>query len=232
MFSIGSISAVSRVRSLILPEVGGCVRAHFPEKRLVIEPMFSTAVTRHKQQTSGRLRTANNTIVKCFFKFMPLVSVSFHQSCPSFDGIRSIDNTSRQVLLSKEYFLWSSLQRFDKSFVSRHFCWCVSDVNSFHREYRLNTPTFLWDYSHIVPLKQIEVTSETWTWIEYNLVVSGASGVLCKILTTLSMYYWSTNWKYPHSQNASENDFRGPSMQALPRPSCVSLSRAVLSFAH
>ena len=163
---------------------------------------------------------------------MPLVSVSFHQSCPSFDGIRSIDNTSRQVLLSKEYFLWSSLQRFDKSFVSRHFCWCVSDVNSFHREYRLNTPTFLWDYSHIVPLKQIEVTSETWTWIEYNLVVSGASGVLCKILTTLSMYYWSTNWKYPHSQNASENDFRGPSMQALPRPSCVSLSRAVLSFAH
>ena len=105
MFSIGSISAVSRVRSLILPEVGGCVRAHFPEKRLVIEPMFSTAVTRHKQQTSGRLRTANNTIVKCFFKFMPLVSVSFHQSCPSFDGIRSIDNTSRQVLLSKEYFL-------------------------------------------------------------------------------------------------------------------------------
>ena len=36
--------------------------------------MFSTAVTRHKQQTSGRLRTANNTIVKCFFKFMPLTN--------------------------------------------------------------------------------------------------------------------------------------------------------------
>ena len=68
---------------------------------------------------------------------MPLVSVSFHQSCPSFDGMRSIDNTSRQVLPSKEYFLWSSLQRFDKSFVSRHFCWCVSDVNSFLRKYRL-----------------------------------------------------------------------------------------------
>ena len=31
--------------------------------------MFSTALTRHdKQQTSGRLRTANNTIVKCFFQ--------------------------------------------------------------------------------------------------------------------------------------------------------------------
>ena len=50
--------------------------------------MFSTAVTRHdKQQTSGRLRTANNTILKCFFKFMPLVRVSIHQSCPSFDRI-------------------------------------------------------------------------------------------------------------------------------------------------
>ena len=103
---------------------------------------------------------------------MPLVSVSFHQSCPCCDGIRSIDSTSRQVLLSKEYFLWSSLQQFDKSFVSRHFCWCVSDVNSFHREYRLNTPTFLWDHSHIVPLNQIEVTSETWTSIVHNLVVS------------------------------------------------------------
>ena len=30
--------------------------------------MFSTAVTRHKQQTSGCLRTVNNTIVKCFFQ--------------------------------------------------------------------------------------------------------------------------------------------------------------------
>ena len=53
---------------------------------------------------------------------MPLVSVSFHQSCPSFDGMLSIDNTSRQVLLSKEYCLLPSLQRFDKPFVSRHFC--------------------------------------------------------------------------------------------------------------
>ena len=64
--------------------------------------VFSTSVTRHKQETSSCLRTANNTIVKCSFKFMPLVSVSFHQSCPSFDGMRSIDNTSRQVLLRKE----------------------------------------------------------------------------------------------------------------------------------
>ena len=81
---------------------------------------LSTAVTRHKQQTSGRLRTANNTIVKGFFKFMPLVSVSFHQSlsCPSLDGMRFINNTSRLVLLSKEYFFWSSLQRFNKSLSS------------------------------------------------------------------------------------------------------------------
>ena len=37
--SLGSISAVSRVRSLILP--GGWVWAHFPEQRLVIEPSKS-----------------------------------------------------------------------------------------------------------------------------------------------------------------------------------------------
>ena len=36
----------------------------------------------------------------------------------------------------------------------------------------------------------------------------------------------STNSKYPHSQNASWNDFRGTSGQALPLPSRVSLSRA------
>ena len=51
--SLGSISAVSRVRSLILPEkrgepalipsFGGRVRAHFPEQRLVIEPTSSRA---------------------------------------------------------------------------------------------------------------------------------------------------------------------------------------------
>ena len=32
---------------------------------------LSTTVTRHKQQTSGRLRTANNTIVKRFLKSCP-----------------------------------------------------------------------------------------------------------------------------------------------------------------
>ena len=96
---------------------------------------------------------------------MSLVSVSYRQSCPSFDGMRAIDNTSRQVLLSKEYCRWSSLQRCDKSFVSRHFCWGVSDAISFLREYRLNISTFLWDYCHIVPLNQTEVTSETWTSI-------------------------------------------------------------------
>ena len=42
--TIGSISTVSRVRSLILPEerFGGLVWAHFPEQRLVIEPNITT----------------------------------------------------------------------------------------------------------------------------------------------------------------------------------------------
>ena len=36
----------------------------------------------------------------------------------------------------------------------------------------------------------------------------------------------STNWEYPHSQNATRNYFRGPSRQALPLPSRVSRSCA------
>ena len=43
---------------------------------------------------------------------------------------------------------------------------------------------------------------------------------------TFSLGSLSTNWKYLHSQNASWNDFRGPSVQAFPHPSGVSLNRA------
>ena len=115
--------------------------------------------------------------------------------------------------------------------------WC----QFFHREYRLNTPTFLSDYSHIVPLNQIEVTSETRTSILYNLVVSWASGVIQdlhyvvyvllinRFLASCGNFFprsIPTNWKYPHSQNASWNDYRGPSVQALPHTSRVSLARA------
>ena len=40
--NLGSISTVSRVRSLILPSFGGWVWAHFPEQRLVIEPNLNS----------------------------------------------------------------------------------------------------------------------------------------------------------------------------------------------
>ena len=110
--------------------------------------------------------------------------------------------------------------------------------------YRLNTPTFLLDYSHIVPLNQIEVTSETWTSIVYNLVVSGPSGVMqdlhyvVHVLLIDSFLAPRGNFspreplnqlEYPHSQKTI---FGGlPCRRSLtPR---VSPSRApVLSFAH
>ena len=137
----------------------------------------------------------------------------------NFDGMRSIDNTSRQVLLSKEYFL------------SRHFCYGVSDVNSFLRQYRLNSPTLLWDYSHIVPLNQIEVTSETWSSIVYNLVVSGAIGVIHKIFTTLSM--WLTVFS-PRTVTFSLGNIRTHRMQVetiFGGPHCrCSLTRACSLF--
>ena len=49
------------------------------------------------------VKTTNNNSER-FFKFMPLVSVSFHQSCPGFDGMRSIDNASREVLFEQRIF--------------------------------------------------------------------------------------------------------------------------------
>ena len=106
----------------------------------------------------------------------------------------------------------------------------ANDVNSFHCEYHLNTPTFCWDYSHIVPLNQIKVTSKTWSSIVYNLVVSGASGVIwdlhyvVHVPVTFSLGSLLTYWKYPHSQNGSWNDFWRPSVQALHHPLRVSLT--------
>ena len=170
---------------------------------------------------------------------MPLVSVSFHQSRPKFWWYAFYRQHKPPSSPEQRIFpLISSLQQFDKSFVSRHFCYGVSDVNSFLRQYRLNSPTLLWDYSHIVPLNQIEVTSETWSSIVYNLVVSGAIGVIHKIFTTLSM--WLTVFS-PRTVTFSlgnirthrmqvEPIFRGPSLQVLPHPSRVSLTCACSLF--
>ena len=47
---------------------------------------------------------ANDNNSERFFKFMPLVSASFHQSGPGFDGIRSVDNPSREVLFEQIIF--------------------------------------------------------------------------------------------------------------------------------
>ena len=165
---------------------------------------------------------------------MPLVSVSFHQSCPSVDCMRFIDKTSRQVLVSKECFLWSSLQRFDKSFVyatsaNAYLMSTLSFVNT------VWTVPLFFEITATVPLNQIEVTSETWTSI---IPFSGFRSWWCNIrpsllwltifsssAVTFSLGSLSTNWKYPHSQNASWNDFCGPSGHAVPLPSRVSLSR-------
>ena len=138
---------------------------------------FSTAVTRLKQQTSGRLRTANNTIAKCFFQIHApgkcfISSFTFKFWWYTF---HRQDKFSRAKNISYDLHCNDSTNLLS---LATSVCQCISGVNSFHREYRLNTPTFLWDYSHIVPLNQIEVTSETWTSIVNNLVVSGASGVM------------------------------------------------------
>ena len=108
---------------------------------------------------------------------MSLVSVSFHQSCPSFDGMRFIDNTSRQVLLSNEYFslrthpfllaLRLRAKRPQRRRARRNGCFprltifllnllpLASSTNAYPMSVLsfVNTVwtfSFLWDYSHIV----------------------------------------------------------------------------------
>ena len=141
--------------------------------------MFSTAVTRHKQQTSGRLRTANNTIVKCFFQihapgkcFISSIMSKFWWY--TFHRQHKPPSSPEQRIFPL-IFIATIRQIFCLSPLMLMRIWCQFFCNL---EYRLNTPPFLWDYSHIVPLNQIEVTSETWTSIVYNLMISGASGVM------------------------------------------------------
>ena len=69
-----------------------------------------------------------------------------------------------------------------------------SNVSSFLREYRLNILTFLWDYSHIVPLKQIEETSETWTSI---ITFSGFRSWWCNIRSSLRSPC-TIDWQFSH----------------------------------
>ena len=111
------------------------------------ETLLQAAKMRHKHYTPGHF-PANNNNSERFFKFMLLVSVSFYHSCPGFDGMRPIENASRQVLFENNSVIF--FQRFDKSFVGHCFCQYVFDVKLFLCEYCLNTPTFVLDNSHIV----------------------------------------------------------------------------------
>ena len=86
---------------------------------------------------------------------MPLrvESGSFHQSCPGPDGIRSIENASRQVLFEQRIFPLIFISTIRQILCLNRFCYCVSDVKSFLCEYRLNTPTFFEitaTYSHCI----------------------------------------------------------------------------------
>ena len=103
---------------------------------------------RHKHYTPGHF-PANNNNSERFFKFMLLVSVSFYHSCPGFDGMRPIENASRQVLFENisVIFISKIRQIFRRSL---HFCQYVFDVKLFLCEYCLNTPTFVLDNSHVV----------------------------------------------------------------------------------
>ena len=138
---------------------------------------FSTAVTRHKQQTSGRLPTVNYTIVKCFFQIhapgkcfishvqVLVVCVPLTTQAAKFSWAKNISSdlpfaTIQQIFCLSSLLLMRIWCQFFPSWIPFEHC------------------NFSLSYSHIVPLNQIEVTSETWTSIVYNLLVSEASGVM------------------------------------------------------
>ena len=125
--------------------------------------MFSQA----KQQTSGRFLTVNNTIVKCFFQI----------HAPGKCFISSIMSKFWWYAFHRQHKPPSSPEQrtFPLIFIATiRQIFCLSSLllmriwYQFFPSWILFTPTFPWDYSHIVPLILIEVTSETWTSIVYN----------------------------------------------------------------
>ena len=73
-----------------------------------------------------RLRTNNNSS-KRFSKFMPLVYVSFHQSCPGFDGMRSV--LFQQRRLFPMLFFSTIRQIFCLSLLLLMRPWCPSNLS-------------------------------------------------------------------------------------------------------
>ena len=151
--------------------------------------MFSPAVTRHKQQTSGRLRTANNTIVKCFF----------------------------QIHAPGKCFISSIMSKF----------WWYT----FHRQHKppSSPEQRIFPLIFIATIRQIPslaTSANAYLMSILSLVNTVWLTVFSPCAVTFSLGSLSTNWKYLHSQDASWNDFRGPSEQALPLPSRVSLACA------
>ena len=197
---------------------------------------------RHKQQTSGRLRTANNTILKCFFQ------------------IHAPGKCFSSSIMSK--FWWYTFHRQHKSPSSpeqRIFplifiatirqIFCLSPLLLMHIRCQFSPSWIPFEHSNFsLRLQPHSPIKPDWSGIRdlnFDCVqFSGFRTQWCNARSSLSlsMYYWltvfspravnfslgslSTNWKYPHSQSASWNDFLGPSVQALPHPLHVSLARA------
>ena len=132
--------------------------------------MFPTAVTRHKQQTSGRLQMANNTIVKCFFQIYAAGKYFISSIMSKFWWYtfhRQHKLPIKILLLSKEYyfpliFIAMIWQIFCLSplLLMRIWCqFCPSWMPFEHSNFFLR----LQPHDHM--------TSETWTSIVYSLVV-------------------------------------------------------------
>ena len=112
------------------------------------ETFLLAAIMRNQNQTSGRL-LANNNNSEGFSNSSPsVVSVSFHQSCPGLDDVRSIENAK-----SSSPFWTKNL-----SFEMWQIFVCHSLMRIIWRQtvplwkpfvHFTSPPTFLLEYSHI-----------------------------------------------------------------------------------
>ena len=142
---------------------------------------------RHKHYTPGHF-PANNNNSERFFKFILLVSVSFYHSCPGFDGMRPIENASRQVLFENNSVIFISKIRqiFRRSLLLPIRIWC-----------QIVSLWILFEYSNFCFRQQpcslsMKVTSKIWT------SVLPFSGVIIKIksiktFTALSIHVLHVN---------------------------------------
>ena len=130
------------------------------------ETFLLAAILRNQNQTSGRL-LANNNNSEGFSNSSPsVVSVSFHQSCPGLDDVRSIDNAKSSSSFWTKNLSFEMWQIF-----------CLPEPNAYYvmsnRSFVKTVCSFYFPSNFSFRIQPhsspIEVTSKIWTSFNYTI---------------------------------------------------------------